>query len=83
MGYFSNLAQQLLRNIILWLILTNFHRVTDITSINMNQYFNTDIYFEVVMENGDILIWKIISTVEIGVILSDLPKYNWCPEQLS
>ena len=79
--YFSNLAQQLLRDIILWLILTNFHHVTDITSINMNQYFNTDIYFEVVMENDDILIWKIISTVDIGVILSDLPKYSWCPEQ--
>ena len=55
--------------------------MTDITSINMNQYFNTDIYFEVVMENDDILIWKIISTVDIGVILGDLPKYSWCPEQ--
>ena len=42
--------------------------MTDITSINMNQFFNTDFYFEVVMENDDILIWKIISTVDIGVI---------------
>ena len=47
----------------------------------MNQYFITDIYFEVVMENDDILILKIISTVDIEVILGDLPKYSWCPEQ--
>ena len=71
----------MLRDFILGLLLTNFHHGTDITSINMNQYFITDIYFEVVMENDDILILKIISTVDIEVILGDLPKYSWCPEQ--
>ena len=68
MGYSSNLAQQLLRDFILGLLLTNFHHGTDITSINRNQYFSTDMYFKVVVDNFDILILKVISTVDIWVI---------------
>ena len=71
----------MLRDFILGLILTNFHHGADIPSIIRNQYFSTDIYFKVVMDNFDILILKIISTVDIEVILGDLPKYSWCPEQ--
>ena len=82
MGYYSsNLAHQLLRDFILGLLLTNFHHGTDITSINRNQYFSTGIYFKVVMDNFDILILKIISTADIEVILDNLPKYSWWPEQ--
>ena len=82
-GLFLEFSPAVAQRIYFRVDIDEFHHGTDIPSINRNQYFSTDMYFKVVVDNFDILILKVISTVDIGVILGDLPKYSWCPEQQS